>query len=80
MTRFTDSVNNQASTEERRARRNAQSRVDQLEANINTFIAAVEEVTFNVSEEDAVGWMDNWQANLLSGDLTVAPVEEKAPE
>ena len=78
MSRYNDSTPNEASTAERNARADAQGRVALLEANINAFIAAVEEVTFNVAEADALPWMDNWQANLLSGNLTAAPevVEE----
>jgi len=46
-----------------------QSRIDQLEENINAFVASVQDVTFNVNEEDAEPWMENWQANLLSGKI-----------
>ena len=44
-------------------------RIDQLEGNINAFIASVQDVTFNVDEEDAEPWMANWEANLLSGKI-----------
>ncbi len=46
-----------------------QQRIDRLEENINGFIASVQDVTFNVNEEDAEPWMDNWQAQLLSGKI-----------
>jgi len=51
--------------------KNKAKRIDQLEANINVFIAAVASVQFNVDTADAEPWMTNWEANLLSGDLTV---------
>lgn len=46
-----------------------QQRVDRLEENINALIASVDEVTFNVNEEDAEPWMLSWEANLLSGKI-----------
>ena len=46
-----------------------QQRIDRLEENINGFITSVQDVTFNVNEEDAEPWMSNWQANLLSGKI-----------
>lgn len=70
MARYKDTAVNRASKTVKRSRDKALDRVIVLERNINIFIAAVEEVTFNVAEADAAGWMENWQANLLSGDLT----------
>ncbi len=58
-----------------------QARIDRLEQNINAFIAKVADVTFNVNEEDAQSWMNNWQANLLSGKIgpdVIADAEAEA--
>ncbi len=69
-TSFRDTdLNAVSSAAERAAVSVAFDRIDQLEQNINRFIAVVDEVVFNVNEADAEGWMSNWQANLLSGNL-----------
>lgn len=54
-------------------------RITQLETNINMFIKYAASVRWNVAERDAAPWMSDWQANLLSGHLTV-PVPYVEPE
>jgi len=68
-TRFKDTDPERAADEttQKDIERALQQRVDSLEENINAFIASVDEITFNVNEEDAEPWMSNWQAELLSG-------------
>lgn len=44
-------------------------RISRLESNITAFVASVESVTFNVNEDDAPKWMNNWEAQLLSGKI-----------
>ena len=82
MARFKDTDPSVTATEAQITRlRSANNRVDQLEQNINAFIAAVSEVTFNVDEADAQSWMANWQANLLSGKVgpdAIADAEAEA--
>lgn len=70
MARYKDTTPNATTTAIKRDRDRALIRVTALEANINAFIASVEEVTFNVDEANALPWMDNWQAQLLSGTVT----------
>lgn len=70
-TRFKDtSVERTASVKRLAASRKILTdRIAQLESNINAFVASVESVTFNVDEADARSWMENWEANLLSGKI-----------
>lgn len=78
-TRFKDTNPRNAENKiQRGIRRAMEDRIDQLESNINAFIASVEEVTFNVNEEDAPFWMSNWQAQLLSGIIRDDPVPAPA--
>ena len=77
MARFRDTDPNAGSSASERSRlAKANERIEMLEANINAFIAAVDEVTFNVDEADAQSWMSNWGANLLSGRIGPDPVPD----
>ncbi len=68
-TRFKDTPPTRATSaaSNKRDRDILHTRIAQLEGNFNVFIAAVQDVTFNVDAADAKGWMADWQANLLSG-------------
>ncbi len=68
-TRFKDTDPYRAADEstQKDIERALQQRIDRLEENINGFITSVQDVTFNVNEEDAEPWMSSWEANLLSG-------------